>query len=240
MDWQHASRGRHLMDRVLIVDDEKNIRLTLSETLASLPVEVDTAENGEQALKKVGAEQFSLILLDLRMPGMDGMQVLRRLRDDRPEIPVIIITAHGNIGSAVDAMKLGAVEFLPKPFGSEEIRSLVSRVLDRRSLADDEARGYASCYELARRRLSERQFDAAILHLKRATGIDPERPEAFNLLGVIHELRGEQREAMSNYRVAYHVDPTYKPASENLNRASGSNRQSTPIALGELRTERQA
>lgn len=223
------------MDRVLIVDDEKNIRLTLAQALSSVSVEVDTAEDGEQALKKVDERGFAVILLDLRMPGIDGMEVLRRLRDDRPEIPVIIITAHGNIESAVEAMKLGAIEFLPKPFVPEEIRTLVSRVLDRHKLAADESQDYATCFELAKRCIAERHLDAATEHLRRAIGIDPERPEAFNLLGVIHELHGEQSEAMKNYRVAYHTDATYKPASENMRRAGSMDKHKTPISIGNLR-----
>jgi DNA-binding response OmpR family regulator len=228
------------MDRVLIVDDEKNIRLTLSQAIASLPVEVDTAENGEQALKKVEEDGFSLILLDLRMPGIDGMEVLRRLRDERPEIPIVIITAHGNIESAVDAMKLGAIEFLPKPFVPDEIRALVARILERRKLSGETAQDYATCFELAKRALTERRFDAAVLHLKRATGIDPERPEAFNLLGVVHELRGEQSEAMKNYRVAYHTDPVYAPAQENLHRAGSTDRGTKPISIGDLREPKES
>lgn len=223
------------MEHVLIVDDEKNIRLTLSQAIATLPIMVATAENGEQALKKVDEDRFDLVLLDLRMPGMDGMEVLRRLRDGRPEIPVVIITAHGNIESAVEAIKLGAIEFLQKPFVPEDIRGLVARMLDRGHLVEEEVRDYASCFELAKHCISLRHFDAAVEHLKRATGIDPQRPEAFNLLGVIHEVRDEHTEAMNNYRVAYHTDPTYQPARDNLARAGSSHPHRTAINLGDLR-----
>jgi DNA-binding NtrC family response regulator len=109
---------------VLIVDDEENIRFTLSEALDSLPASIDSAANGQEALDKVEQQVYSIILLDLRMPGMDGMQVLERLRESRPEIPVVIITAHGTIESAVDAMKLGAIEFLQKPFPPSRCGSL--------------------------------------------------------------------------------------------------------------------
>ena len=119
---------------VLIVDDEKNIRLTLSQTLEALGVEPDTAANGEEALAKLKEKEFGLILLDLKMPGMDGMEVLRRVREIRPDIRVIILTAYGTIESAVEAMKLGAVDFIQKPFSPEEIRELVSRVMDREKL----------------------------------------------------------------------------------------------------------
>ena len=88
---------------ILIIDDEKNIRLTLSHALAPLEVEIDTASNGEEGLKKLGMKEFGLILLDLRMPGMDGMEVLRQVREIRPDIRVIILTAYGTIESAVDS-----------------------------------------------------------------------------------------------------------------------------------------
>jgi len=221
--------------RILIVDDEKNIRLTLSQALASLPAEVETASDGKEALQKVETGQFSLILLDLRMPEMGGMDVLRKLRDDRPEIPIVIITAHGNVESAVDAMKLGAIEFIQKPFGPDEIRGLVRKILDRHQLEESEAGDYAGRFELAKRCISERHFDAAQKHLQVAIGFAPERPEAFNLLGVVHELRGERHEAVNNYRVAYHCDASYAPAWDNLQRLTSTESTGRPIILGEIR-----
>ncbi|MBE0616331.1 MAG: response regulator, partial [Proteobacteria bacterium] len=101
---------------VLVVDDEKNIRLTLTQSLRALEVETDTAVNGEEALAKLGQAAYDLLLLDLKMPGMDGMEVLRRTRETLPELPVVILTAYGTVASAVEAMKLGAVDFLQKPF----------------------------------------------------------------------------------------------------------------------------
>jgi CheY-like chemotaxis protein len=119
---------------ILLVDDEKNIRLTLSQSLESLGLPIQTAVNGEEALQKLQETEFGLLLLDLKMPGMDGMEVLHRVRERWPTIPVIIITAHGTIGSAVDAMKLGAVDFIQKPFSPREIRELVTQVLLREGL----------------------------------------------------------------------------------------------------------
>ena len=101
---------------ILVVDDEKNIRLTLSQSLEPLGIPVQTAANGEEALQKLREGQFGLVFLDLKMPGMDGMDVLRRIKDDWPSVRVIIITAYGTIESAVEAMKLGAVDFVQKPF----------------------------------------------------------------------------------------------------------------------------
>jgi DNA-binding NtrC family response regulator len=163
---------------VLIVDDEKNIRLTLSIALESMELEIDTAMNGEEALAKLGQKDFGLILLDLKMPGMDGMEVLQKVSEIRPDIRVIIITAHGTIESAVDAMKLGAVDFIQKPFSPDEIRELVSKVIDREKLDERKVTDYDSYIELAMRCLQDRHSNAAMEHIRKAISLDSSRPEA--------------------------------------------------------------
>jgi CheY-like chemotaxis protein len=116
---------------ILIVDDEKNIRLTLSTSLEALGVETDSAEDGKEALVKLRERDFGLILLDLRMPGVDGIEVLRQVKESRPDIRIIILTAYGTIDLAVEAMKLGAADFIQKPFVPEQIRERVARVMSR-------------------------------------------------------------------------------------------------------------
>jgi DNA-binding response OmpR family regulator len=115
--------------RLLIVDDEKNIRLTLAQSLQSLGVETETAVYAEEALYKLAQNEYSLVLLDLELPGMDGMEMLRRVKRTRPEVPVMIITAYGTEESSLEALKLGAVDFVQKPFSSKEIRARVSKAL---------------------------------------------------------------------------------------------------------------
>lgn len=205
---------------ILIVDDEKNIRLTLSQALEALKVETDTAINGEEALAKLGQKAFDLILLDLKMPGMDGMDVLRRTRQIRPDIKVIIITAHGTIESAVEAMKLGAVDFIQKPFAPKEIRELVKKVLDRDGLEAEKTADYHSHVELAKKCIHERNLDAAQEHIRQAIAVDASRAEAFNLMGCLLEIKGDTLDALKNYRAALVLDPTYRPAVANLDRAS--------------------
>ncbi len=220
---------------ILIVDDEKNIRLTLSQTLETLGAPIDVATNGEEGLSKLKEKEFGLILLDIRMPGMDGMEVLRRVREIRPDIRVIMITAYGTIESAVEAMKLGAVDFLQKPFDPEEIRELVSRVMDRDKLDDHKLVDYSSHIELTKKCIGDRHFDAAVEHVRKALFIDPGRPEAFNLLGALMEIRGDRIEAQKNYRAALSLDPSYEPAIKNLHRStSGKWRQAGGIALEEV------
>ena len=209
-------------NRILIVDDEKNIRMTICQSLADMDVETDTAVNGEEALSKLKDKDFGLVLLDLRMPGMDGMRLLEKLREDRPDIRVVIITAHGTIDSAVDAMKLGAVDFIQKPFTPREIRYLVSKIIKRETLDKEKNQDYQSCLELAKRCVADRHFEAATEHVRKAISIDSSRAEAFNFLGALYEVQGNKVEGQKNYRAALSLDATYKPAQDNLNRSTGS------------------
>ena len=223
---------------ILIVDDEKNIRLTLSQALETLGTEIDTAANGEEALAKLKEKEFGSILLDIRMPGMDGMEVLHRVREIRPDIRVIMITAYGTVESAVEAMKLGAVDFLQKPFDPEEIRELVLRVMDREKLDEHHLADYASRLELAKKCIGNRLFDAAAEHVRKAIFVDTSRPEAFNLLGALMEIQGDRAEAQKNYRAALSLDPSYEPAIQNLHRSTTAKwRQAGGILLEESKKE---
>ena len=204
--------------RVLVVDDEPNIRVTLARALEDM-AQVDTAMNGEEALARIEAGEYQVALLDLKMPGMGGMEVLRRMAEARPEIRFVIITAHGTVVSVVEAMKLGAADYLQKPFSPAEIRGLVRRILDRETLGQEAEAAYGSCLELAKRHIGDRRFDAALATLRKAAGLAPDRPEAFHLLGVLHEARGEKDAAMTHYRTAYWTDQSYAPARESLERA---------------------
>ena len=206
---------------ILIVDDEKNIRLTLSQSLKPLEVKTDTAVNAEEALEKIEETDFGLILLDLRLPGMHGMEMLEKVAEKRPDIKVIIITAYGTIESAVEAMKLGAVDYIQKPFSPDEIRDLVSKVLGREELTEESAEGYEDKLELAKKNIQDRHFDAAIEQAKGAIALDSSRPEAHNLLGTLLEMQEDTDAAGQQYRKAISVDPTYQPARKNLDRISG-------------------
>jgi DNA-binding response OmpR family regulator len=219
---------------ILIVDDEKNIRLTLLRTLEDLGIEIDIAGNGEEALYKLKERDFGAILLDLHMPGVDGMEVLRQARKARPDIRIIIITAYGTVERAVEAMKLGAVEFLQKPFLPEEIRRMVAHVIDRETLDAQKMADYMSSVELAKKSIMDRHVDAAAEHVRIAISLDPARAEAFNLLGAIMEIRGDRNDAQKNYRTALSLDPSYKPAANNLQRSTqGRWKRKGPIDLDE-------
>jgi DNA-binding NtrC family response regulator len=201
---------------ILVVDDEKNIRLTMIQDLAPLGYEISCAMNGEDALKQLEEKEFGLILLDLKMPGINGMEVLRQVVNLRPDIRVIIVSAYGGIEKVVEAIKLGAVDFIRKPFTPQEIRDSVSRVMDREKVEAAQATDYAAHLALVRRCMSEHHFEAAIEHAKKAISLYPSRPEAFNLLGLVQEMLGHHEEAMKHYRVALDLDPAYEPAWQNM------------------------
>ncbi len=220
------------MKKILVVDDEKNIRLTLSQTLDTLGMPVQTAGDGEEALQKLQESDFSLVLLDLKLPGMDGLEVLRRIRESRPEIQVIMITAHGSIEYAVEAMKLGAVDFIRKPFSPGEIRGLVAKVLERRDMEGSKPADYWALIERIRHYIREGDFETAGEIARRAVAADPARPEAYNLFGALLEIRHDRLEAQRFYRAALEIDPTYQPAGGNLERIT-ARRQLGPIDLGE-------
>ena len=200
---------------VLVVDDERNIRLTLSMALEALNIPVDTAENGEEALQKLAEKSFQLMLLDLKLPDLDGLEVLRRVVDKHPATKVIIITAYGSVEVAVEAMKRGAIDFLQKPFQPTEVRDMVRRILQTPP-EDQPPRNYDYYVNLAKQSVKAGEFEVARVYAKKAIFIKYNRPEAYNILGGIYEVKGDRQEARNNYQLALDMDPSYEPAKQNL------------------------
>jgi two-component system response regulator FlrC len=123
------------MARILVADDEAGLREFLTDCLELDEHTVVTARDGKEAAKLLDDRGFDLLLTDLKMPGLDGMALLRKVRAEQPEVEVIVMTAHGTVDNAVEAMKLGAFEYLQKPIsGPDELRLLAARALERREL----------------------------------------------------------------------------------------------------------
>jgi len=126
------------MARILIVDDERSIRNSLKEILEFEKHEVDVAENGAQGLEKLSAGKFELMFCDIKMPGgMDGIDVLKKVVADFPELPVVMISGHGTIDVAVDAIKSGAYDFIAKPLDLNRILVTVKNALDKTELVQE-------------------------------------------------------------------------------------------------------
>ncbi|HUR97307.1 MAG TPA: sigma-54 dependent transcriptional regulator [Pyrinomonadaceae bacterium] len=123
---------------ILVVDDEKNQREILETILSGEGYDVTTASSGEAAMKFVEARRFDLVLTDLKMTGMSGLDLLKELTNYDKSIIVILLTAHGSVDSAVDALRLGAFDYLQKPYDSEKLLDTVSRALNKLSARDTE------------------------------------------------------------------------------------------------------
>lgn len=122
------------MQKILVVDDEQNIRRMLNRVLSSEGFIVKEAINGLEALKRLEEEDYSLVLLDLKMPGLNGIETLKKIRESDINLPIIMISAYGSISEAVEAMKLGALDYLTKPFDIEELKIIVERAIKQYEL----------------------------------------------------------------------------------------------------------
>lgn len=125
---------------VLIVDDDETLRELLASELRRLGHKISLAATAAEGLKRVEAEEPDLLLLDLMLPDRLGLDVLRQLRSERPALEVVVLTAHGTVDTAVEAMKLGAFDYLRKPCSLDEVEITLGRAYERRRLSEDNAR----------------------------------------------------------------------------------------------------
>ncbi|HKD69576.1 MAG TPA: sigma-54 dependent transcriptional regulator, partial [Candidatus Binataceae bacterium] len=126
------------MANILVVDDDRNIRRMLATALEAAGYIVVEAGGGAQAVARLGAApSIDLVVTDVRMENMDGMRLLEQIKQTRPAMPVIIMTAFGSIPAAVEAMRLGAYDYLSKPFSAQQIRQTVARALEIQSLKQE-------------------------------------------------------------------------------------------------------
>lgn len=122
------------MQRILVADDEANMRWALDKALSKVGYEVITAENGQAALESIQEERPDLVLLDLKMPKLDGIEVLRQAKILVPDLLIIMMTAHGSTATAVEAMKLGAYDYIMKPFDIDELLMAVEKAFEIKTL----------------------------------------------------------------------------------------------------------
>lgn len=123
--------------RILVLDDEEMIRDLLQETFQKSGYEVITANNGKETLERIGKETFDLLITDIRLPDISGMQILTRVKKKHPDLGIVMITAYGSIKNAVKAMKQGAFDYITKPFNLDEMEVVVEKYFEYRSLVDE-------------------------------------------------------------------------------------------------------
>ena len=129
MDSNTTSSGETA--HILVVDDEGANRYSVSKTLQRVGYMVNEAASGEEALDLMGKQNFDVILTDIRMPGIDGVELLRRIKDEAPDAIVILMTGYASLGTAVKSLRLGAHDYLIKPSSSQDIRQSVARGVER-------------------------------------------------------------------------------------------------------------
>jgi two-component system, NtrC family, nitrogen regulation response regulator NtrX len=127
------------MPKILIIDDEKSIRNTLNEILSYEGYEVAEAQDGNEGIKLAGKDKFDIILSDIKMPKMDGIEVLEKLQEITPDTPVVMISGHGNIDTAVEAIRKGAFDYISKPLDLNRMLVTIRNALDR-SVLEKETR----------------------------------------------------------------------------------------------------
>ena len=219
--------------RILIVDDEKNIRMTLKHCLVDQNYDIDMAVNGDEALDLLENSTFDLVLLDIKMPGLDGMKVLEHLRNNGNDVTVIMMTAYGTVENAVEAMKMGAVDFISKPFTPDEIRNIVINILNRSELKQTDLSTFKDYIEFSKKCILAKDYVSAEIYLKKAIDKNIDAPEPHNLMGVISELRNDLHNAQIHYRAALSLDPTYHAADVNLQRTVQYKYDKAGITLGD-------
>jgi DNA-binding NtrC family response regulator len=132
---QDALLGNQI--RVLVVDDERPIRFLMEKELPRAGCAVTCAESGEDALERLRTQEFDVVLMDLKMPGIGGLETLRRIRESGVSAEVVVLTGHPDVTSAIEAMKLGAYDYLTKPFKLEEVELVLRRAAERRQLTQE-------------------------------------------------------------------------------------------------------
>ena len=204
--------------RVLVVDDEKNERLNFRTTLETEGYEIFEASSAELALELLAKHSFALAILDMRMPGIDGLELLARMRASKIKVPAMIVTAYSDVPHAVKAMKLGAIDFLQKPIRPNDLRNAVAEITKRHAHEDDRADSFETNLVAAKRCLNLGRFNKARRHLRRALELNGKSPEAFNLTGVLAEIHEDYNQAKKYYGQAIRLDSNYEPAQQNMRR----------------------
>jgi DNA-binding response OmpR family regulator len=223
--------------KILIVDDETNVRLNYRITLETEGYQISEAASGAIALEELLAGSFDLAILDMRMPGMDGLDLLAKMREVGIGVPAMIVTAYSDVPHAVLAMKLGAIDFLQKPLRPEELRRIVAEIIKRHAPQKEHpAESYNAHIVAAKRCLNLRSFAMARIHLVKALELNTKSVEAFNLAGVLAELLDDVDKARKYYGQAIKINKNYEPAQQNMRRLfelKNFGSTSEPLNLGD-------
>ena len=128
-----------MKEKVLLVDDEKDYLEIMKERMEARDIAVSTASSAAEALERIKTDTFDAVILDLRMPGMDGLAALRQMKEKQPELQVILLTGHATVEKGVEAIKLGAMDFVEKPADLETLRDRIKKARKQKMLIVEKA-----------------------------------------------------------------------------------------------------
>jgi DNA-binding NtrC family response regulator len=201
---------------LLIVEDEINIAKTIQATFANSGYRTELCYDGETAWTKISSEPWDIIFLDIKLPGLDGMEILKRIHDNNIKTNVVMITAFGSVEFAVQAMKYGAVDFFQKPFEPQTLRNIVRQIEDRGKIDEHSVTEYNEYIELAKLQIKEREYHKAQTTIRKALALKADSAEAYNLLGAVYEILGDKSAAVQAYQMSISFNKEYIPALTNL------------------------
>jgi DNA-binding NtrC family response regulator len=206
--------------RILVVDDERNVRLMYRSALETIGYDVFEADSAEKATEEFAQRQFDLAIVDLRLPGRSGLDLLHEMAEKKSTTPAVMITAHGDVPNAVEAMKLGAIDFLQKPVLPDQLRQIVKEIALRHTTptARGEKRDYLFYVRSAKRAINLRDFASARKNISEALRLNDRSAEGFNLAGVLAEMREDYDKAKRYYGQAIKSDSHFEPAQQNMRR----------------------
>lgn len=202
----------------LIVDDDTAIRTSVAHLLTLDGQEVRCYSSGEEFVRSAEEFEHPLIFVDLHLPGMQGLELLAWIQLHRPDAHAVIMTAHGDVHTAVEALRLGALDFILKPFTAQEFRIALRFVHDHIEHLSLQRLDTAELLKNATRSMQDGDLIGAEQLLRMVLARIPDSAIPFNLLGAIREMQARYSDAFTFYRTASVIDPTYRPAKRNLDR----------------------
>lgn len=193
------------MRKVLIIDDTKNIRVLLQKTLELEGYAVSTASNGKAGLEMLQSEKFHLVFLDVKLPEMSGTEVLRQMRAQNINTPVIIITAYPTVKNAVDCIQMGAITYLQKPFTAERLKSVLTQFnLTNTESGDDSS--LAISLDIIASAIEQEQYNKAIRLLKSCFADNPSEGKLYSLMAQAYRGLGDLETAQKYEKAAIAFD----------------------------------
>jgi DNA-binding NarL/FixJ family response regulator len=216
-----------LKTTILVAHHDEISRCTAMQFLESNEYEILQAETIQELYDNLEHQHVDVLLLDLMLIQSEETDVIQTITYSYPCLRIIVTASQSTIDAAVQTMKSGAMEFIQephgyiqKPFSIHTIQSIVRNVLESPYPWSKLDTNYDILLKMAQDYIDRQDYKQAIVFLREALRADPNRPEALNRLGEIEEYLGKRLEALKKYRAAYDLDPTYKPAEENLHRAT--------------------